>query len=177
MPKKKPKKSAKGRKNPVKRQSPKNKEFRHKFRLVEQSIKQKSVVEQKLHTFVSWTAMALLVFTNFLAAILLVPFLLFFEGTGQYVIVALFGIGFGLIFNLMIHSIEHLGDRHHVIAGVVVPCFALIDIVILFGLVEKAKEALSIDTTYNYTFIVILFIVAFLVPYIIDIIRQKHKFT
>lgn len=136
----------------------------------------KAHVERKMEHFVAATAMLLLIFTNFIGAILLIPFLLFFEGLAQYAIVALFAIGFGFIFNLMIHYIEHLGDKHHIIAGIVVPFFALMDIVILFSLLEKIVKTLSLTATYNYTFLVIIFIVAFLIPYVIDIMRGKHKF-
>lgn len=142
-----------------------------------QSIaKRKHHVEQKMHCFVSITGMLLLIFTNFLGAILLIPFLLFFQGVAQYVLIAVFAVGFGLLFNMIIHSIEHLGDKHHIIAGIVVPFFALLDIVILFTLLEKIKEALKISISYNYTLIVVLFVVAFLIPYIIDILRGKHTF-
>ena len=144
---------------------------------VMQSIaKKKAHDERKMENFVAMTAMLLLIFTNFLGAIILIPFLLFFEGYAQYAIVVLFGVGFGLIFNLMIHSIEHLGDKHHIIAGMVIPFFALLDIVILFILLEKIEKKLTISVTYNYTVIVILFIIAFLIPYFIDIIRKKHVF-
>lgn len=136
----------------------------------------KAHVERKMEQFVAMTAMLLLIFTNILGAILLIPFLLFFEGLAQYAIVAVFAIGFGLIFNFMIHSIEHLGDKHHLIAGIVVPIFGLLDLVILFTLLEKIKQVLNVQTEYNYALIIVLFIVAFLIPYIIDIVRGKHVF-
>ncbi len=136
----------------------------------------KKNIEKKMEHFVSMTAMLLLIFTNLIGAIILIPFLLFFEGIAQYAIVAVFATGFGMIFNFMIHSIEHLGDKHHIIAGIVVPFFALMDIIILFSLLEKIVKTLSLTATYNYTFIVITFVVAFLVPYIIDVFRGKHKF-
>ncbi len=142
-----------------------------------QSIaKKESAVELKMQHFVAMTAMLLLIFTNILGAVLLIPFLLFFEGNAQYAIVGMFAVGFGLIFNFMIHSIEHLGDKHHLIAGIVVPTFALLDLVILFTLLEKIKEVLKVQTEYNYAFIIVLFVVAFLIPYIIDIVRGKHRF-
>jgi hypothetical protein len=143
---------------------------------IQQTMHDEHIIEEKLQRFVSWTSMALLILTNFLGAILLVPFLLFFTGAAQYVLILLFAIGLGLLFNLMIHSIEHLGDKHHLIAGIVIPIFALVDVAILFGILEAAKEALDLSTEYNYTAIVILFIAAFLVPYIFDILRKKHTF-
>ena len=158
-------------------QQPKHPQIIQSELAIMQSIASKKAhVEQKMEHFVAMTAMLLLIFTNFLGAILLIPFLLFFEGYAQYAIVAVFAIGFGLIFNFMIHSIEHLGDKHHIIAGIVVPFFAMMDIVILFSLLEKIVKKLSITVTYNYTFIVIIFIVAFLIPYVIDIACGKHKF-
>lgn len=178
MPKKKrAKKQTNSPSKPVPQQ-PKHPQIIQSELAVMQSIAAKKAhVERKMEHFIAMTAMLLLIFTNFLGAILLIPFLLFFEGSAQYAIVAVFAIVFGLIFNLMIHSIEHLGDKHHIIAGVVVPFFAMMDIVILFSLVEKIVKKLSIAVTYNYTFIVILFIVAFLIPYLIDIGRGKHKFN
>ncbi|MEK6868447.1 MAG: hypothetical protein AABX98_06505 [Nanoarchaeota archaeon] len=177
MPKKKSaKKQASSQSNQTPQQ-PKHPQIIQSELAVMRSIASKKAhVEQKMEHFVAMTAMLLLIFTNFLGAILLIPFLLFFESYAQYAIVAVFAIGFGLIFNFMIHSIEHLGDKHHIIAGIVVPFFAMMDIVILFSLLEKIVKKLAITVTYNYTFIVILFIVAFLIPYLIDVIRGKHKF-
>ncbi len=141
---------------------------------VEQGLRKKQGIEQKMQRFVSWTALALLIFVNFLGALLLVPFLLFFEGLPQYVLIVLFGLGFGLLFNLMIHSIEHLGDKHHIIAGILVPCFALLDLVILFGILDQAVQKFQIAITYNYALIVLIFLCAFLIPYGVDIFRRKH---
>jgi hypothetical protein len=141
---------------------------------VEQSLRKKQMIEQKMQRFVSWTALTLLIFVNFLGALLLVPFLLFFEGLPQYVLIVLFGVGFGLLFNLMIHSIEHLGDKHHIIAGILVPCFALLDLVILFGILDQAVQKFQITITHNYALIVLVFLCAFLIPYGVDILRRKH---
>ena len=127
-----------------------------------------------MEKFVAYISIMLLVFTNFLGAILLIPFLLFFHGIAQYTIIAMVAIGFGLLFNLIIHSIEHLGDRHHIIAGVVVPFFALLDVVILFALLEKIVSYFKIEAIYNYPFIVSVFVLAFLVPYVIDVLRGRH---
>ncbi len=141
---------------------------------VEQSLRKKQGIEQKMQRFVSWTALALLIFINFLGALLLVPFLLFFEGIPQYVLIVLFGIGFGLLFNLMIHSIEHLGNKHHIIAGIIIPCCAVLDLIILFGILHQAVQKLQLTVTYNYALIVLVFICAFLFPYGVDILRRKH---
>ena len=143
--------------------------------IMESIAKKKHHVEQKMEKFVAYTAMLLLIFTNILSALLLIPFLLFFQGLAQYAIIAFFALGFGLLFNLMIHSIEHLGDKHHIIAGVVVPFFCLLDLVILFVLLEKIATYFKIQISYNYTFIVVLFILAFLVPYLIDVFIGKHR--
>ncbi len=145
-------------------------------RIEEKQALKKDSIEKKMHWFVSVSSMFILVLTNFMGALLLVPFLLFFKDTAQYAIILVFAIGFGLLFNMIIHSFAHLGDKHHLIAGVVVPAFALLDIVILFTILQKAVEKFKIAANYNYTLIVVLFIVAFLVPYLFDILRGKHRF-
>jgi ABC-type proline/glycine betaine transport system permease subunit len=174
------------KKTPKKQSAPKRSKTKHASKIkqkiqrstaaIQQTMESEHIIEQKLQRFVSWTSIALLILTNFLAAILLVPFLLFFEGIAQYIVVALFAIGLGLIFNLLIHSIEHLGDKHHIIAGVAVPVFALIDVAILFGILEAAKEKLELTVEYNYTALVVIFIFVFLIPYFVDIVMEKHTF-
>ncbi len=144
--------------------------------LIESIAKKKFSVEQKMQHFVAMTGILLLIVMNFLGALLLIPFLLFFDGFAEYAIIAVFAFGFGMIFNLMIHSIEQLGDKHHIIAGIVVPFCGLLDLVILFTLLEKITGTLNIVKYYNYTFIVVLFVVAFIIPYCIDILRGKHRF-
>ncbi|MBI5073400.1 hypothetical protein HZA99_06300, partial [Candidatus Woesearchaeota archaeon] len=145
-------------------------------RIEEKQGLKKESIEKKMHWFVSVTSMFILVLTNFIGALLLIPFLLFFKDTAQYAIILVFAIGFGFLFNMIIHSFAHLGDKHHLIAGVVVPAFALLDIVILFTILQKAVDKFKIAANYNYTLIVVLFIVAFLVPYLFDILRGKHQF-
>lgn len=144
--------------------------------VMESIAKKKLYVEQKMQGFVAMTGILLLIVINILGALLLIPFLLFFEGFAEYAVIAVFAVGFGMLFNLMIHSIEQLGDKHHIIAGIVVPGFALLDIVILFTLLEKIAKTLNIVQTTQYTFIVVLFVVAFIIPYVIDILRGKHRF-
>jgi lipopolysaccharide export LptBFGC system permease protein LptF len=143
---------------------------------VEEREKKKQAVELNMQRFVAWTAMLLLICINALGALLLLPFMLFFEGYAQYAVVAVFAVGFGFIFNMMIHSLKHLGDKHHIIAAVVVPCFAIVDLVILFFLLEKISTVLKITVQHNYTVIIVLFILAFIIPYLFDIIRGKHRF-
>ena len=143
---------------------------------LQKRFEQQHIIEKKMQCFVSWTGILLLIFTNFLGALLLVPFLLFFQGSAQYLIIIVFGICFGLLFNLMIHSIEHVEDKHHIIAGVAVPVFALLDVVGLFAILQNAVKTFDMTITYNYTLIVVVFVCAFLIPYIVDIIRQKHRF-
>jgi len=144
--------------------------------IMENIAKKKFSVEQKMQHFVAMTGIMLLIVVNFIGALLLIPFLLFFDGVSEYAIIIVFAVGFGMIFNLMIHSIEQLGDKHHIIAGIVVPFCGLFDIVILFTLLEKITKTLHIVHSYNYTFIVVLFVVAFIIPYFIDVLRGKHKF-
>lgn len=144
--------------------------------IMESIAKKKLYVEQKMQRFVAMTGILLLIVINILGALLLIPFLLFFEGFAEYAIIAVFAVCFGMLFNLMIHSIEQLGDKHHIIAGIVVPFFGLLDIIILFTLLEKIAKTLNIVQTTHYTFIVVLFVVAFIIPYIVDILRGKHRF-
>ena len=132
-------------------------------------------VELHMDHFLYGISLLILMFCNFLGVLLLLPFLLVFEGTQLYLVVFLFAIMFGLLFNYLIMALSHLGDKHHIIAGVVIPILAIIDILVMLELMEMLIERFRFFPTFDPYVVVVLFIAAFLIPYIFDLFRGKHK--
>ena len=140
-------------------------------------IKQSHVeVRDKIDRFIYITSLIVLLMCNFLGVLILVPLFIILSGKELYVIIGLFGILFGFLFNFLIHSIEHLGDKHHIIAGVVVPLIAVLDIFLLIKLIRNVGERFNLDVVYNPIINIVLFVAVFLIPYLIDVFRGKHKF-
>lgn len=132
-------------------------------------------VELHMDHFLYGISLLILMFCNFLGVLLLLPFLLVFEGTQLYLVVVLFAIMFGLLFNYLIMALSHLGDKHHIIAGVVIPILAIIDILVMLELMEMLIGKFRIFPDFDPYVVVVLFIAAFLLPYIFDLFRGKHK--
>jgi len=147
-------------------------EAKSKLRL--HRIERNKNVTEKLDLFVYWTSLALLAVFNILAVFFLVPVLLFFDGLYLYIAVGGFGLAFGFLFNLLILGIEHLEQRHNVIAGIFIPILSVVDILIILKLSQKLSVMLQ-KTVEDVPAIIIVFIVSFVVPYLISAIAGKHR--
>jgi hypothetical protein len=132
-------------------------------------------VTKNLDLFVYWTSLALLALFNLIACFFLIPFLMFFDGFYLYLSVTLFGLMFGLLFNFLIIGLEHLDDHHMVIAGIFIPLLAVVDIVIILRITEKINDILKTSIEYDVSMIIIIFITAFVLPYLATVIAGKHK--
>ncbi len=145
-------------------------------KIMKEAAEARRHVHQKLDKFVYITAMIILIMCNFLGILILTPMIILFNGVELYLIIALFGVLFGVLFNFLIHSIEHLGDRHHIIAGIIIPMISLVDILLLMRMINKLSEMFDITVEYSPTIIIALFVAVFIIPYLFDVIRGKHTF-
>ena len=132
--------------------------------------------EHRMDKFLYGTSLLILILCNFFGVLLLLPFLLVFEGVQLYIIVIFFAIVFGALFNYLIQALQHLGDKHHIIAGIILPILAIVDILILLELIDIVIEKLRIFPKFDPYIVVVLFITAFILPYIVDLFRGKHRF-
>ncbi len=132
-------------------------------------------VTEKLDTFVYWTSLAILAVFNFIACLFLIPFLMFFEGLRLYLAVGIFGLVFGFLFNLLMLGLEHLKQRHTIVAGIFIPALAVLDIAIIMTIAENLNNAFRAPLTYNVPEVIIIFIVLFLVPYLVALGTGMHR--
>ena len=63
---------------------------------------------------VYFVLLAIIIASNFAVSIALVPMLIALKGIFLYFMLAVLGIAFGLLFELVIRSIEHLERKHHI---------------------------------------------------------------
>lgn len=132
-------------------------------------------VGERLDSLVYWTSLILLALFNLIATFFLIPFLMFFSGFYLYITVGSFGFVFGFLFNLLILGIKHLDHKHHVIAGIFIPILAILDILLILQITEKINNVLINPIEYNVPAVIIVFILAFVLPYLIALLFGKHK--
>jgi hypothetical protein len=144
-------------------------------RLAEGRKQYKARVGEKLDNLVYWLSLVLLALFNLIACFFLIPFLILFEGWKVYVAVTGFGFMFGFLFNLLILGIEHLKHKHSIIAGVFIPLLAVLDISLILSITDRLDKVMVKQATYNESIVIVLFISAFVLPYIFAVLTGRHK--
>jgi|SRR3989338_10316304 len=122
---------------------------------------------RKLNKFVYWTTLIIAIIGNFIVNFALVPV---FISTNIYLVIftlILVGGSFGFLFTVILHDLEMVDPKHHIIAGVFLPVFA--------GIVSYVTVTLSNDlaiasgsqilVTQNVILIPLIYVLAFTLPY------------
>ena len=116
---------------------------------------------------VYWILLAVIIIANFAISIALVPALVGLKGIFLYIVMGVLGIIFGLLFELVIRSIEHLEKKRHIILAILIPLAALTNIFIISGLSNNLIKALNLTNSHNSVMIGLVYSASFVLPYII----------
>ena len=116
---------------------------------------------------VYWILLVIIVVANFAISIALVPVLVTLGGIFLYFIMILLGLVFGLLFELVIRSIEHLEKKHHLILVFLIPLVALINMFIVARMSNSLKITMSLKNANEPIILSIFYAAAFVLPYII----------
>lgn len=125
-----------------------------------------------------WSALLVIIFANLLVSLILIPFLIVLSSWMLYITVAILAGITGFLYNFLIMDIGHLEKKHHLAAGIIVPLLALINLFITISVSNRFITDLKIKNPLHNPWLVgIVFIIAFILPYFIDILRKRHIFA
>jgi len=114
----------------------------------------KKILFIRHHRVAFWVLVGIIVCANILISATVIPFLLVFHSL-FFVAVALLVAGmFGVLYADIIKNILHLERTHHVIAALVVPAIAVINVFILGNSLDKGVNTMVIAPLYGIVFIV-----------------------
>lgn len=116
---------------------------------------------------VYWILLAVIITANFAISIALMPILIALKGMFLYFVIVVLGVVFGLLFELVIRSIEHLETRHHMFLAFLIPAAALINIFIIARISNNLASKLSLKNFQNPVMIALIYATSFVMPYII----------
>ena len=119
------------------------------------------------HTVIKITTPEIKSIRNFL-----IPFLLLASSFHFYLIIAILGLVFGYVFSLLINNIENLGMHHHLIAVLFIPVFAVINLIIISTSFSGIAALLEIESTVEPLTVSLVYVVFFIIPYAISLIRK-----
>lgn len=120
-----------------------------------------------------WSTILFLTLMNFFVAMVLVPFFLAAPSFALYMSVAIFGLLFGQLFNLLMTKIEDLERHHHIFASTFIPLIGLASMLAALSSVESIASSLHITLTQNPKVTVLIYVAAFLLPNAVTRIIQR----
>jgi hypothetical protein len=133
------------------------------IRIIEKVKESKNPKIKILDKAVYWFSLLITLIGNFVISISLIPILIILEGTILYVVIIILGVSFGLLFELLIRTLENLETKHHLFLGIIIPTITIINFIIvsnnmgkLIG-VEPIQDPIVIGAIYS---------IAFILPYI-----------
>ena len=109
----------------------------------------------------------LIIGANFAISIALIPVLIALRGIPLYSVIVLLGFVFGLLFELLIRTIEHLEARHHIILAVFIPFTALANVYVISKISNDLMHKLNILNAVEPLSVAIAYSVSFVVPYLL----------
>lgn len=143
---------------------------------VEETIDILAAAEGKKSRFVGWLDDALIwislliaIVGNFLMSVVLVPFLLILSGGYLYAILLASGVAFGTLFTVILKAIEEMKTEKHIITGVFIPVFGLINMYIIARLSNKLITVLQLKTSeHSPALVSMIYVFAFILPFLIS---------
>ena len=115
---------------------------------------------------VYWLFLVVAILGNLVVSIILIPFMFFFTGIPLYSIVAILGIVFGLFLDLIIHDMEHLTAKHHIMAGLFIISLGIITLVYMTMFALNLIKVAGLKTQQDPLIIGIVYTVALIIPYL-----------
>ena len=120
-----------------------------------------------LENRIYWILLVTIIAANFAIAVALIPILISLRGLLLYSVIVIIGIVFGLIFELVIRSIEHLEKKHHLFLVILIPFIALANIFVITEISNDLSNILSLQNIQNQIIIALLYSISFVLPYIV----------
>ena len=143
----------------------KNKEIIKAVDIIKNAKHNKTRDNLFLEKRIYWILFVIIIAANFAISIALIPLLMALNGALLYFTLVVLGIIFGLLFELVIRSIEHLERKHHIFLAFLIPLAALANVFIISKVSNNLARTLQLANFQNPVFISITYAASFVLPY------------
>ena len=140
------------------------------LKIIERAKKNKHPKIKLLDKAVYWLSLLLAITGNFIISVALIPELIALKGFQLYLIIITLGISFGLLFELLIRTIE-LQAKHHLFLGTIVPLLAVINFIIISN---SMKKLVGLENPQNALLVGTVYAISFILPYAVYQIFLKE---
>lgn len=143
------------------------------IKIIEKARQSKHPKIKLLDKAVYWVSLLVAIAGNFIISIALIPFLLVLNSLQLYGIIAIIGLSFGLLFELLIRRIENLEAKHHIFLGIAIPLLAIANFIIVSN---NMKLLVGVESRQNPVIAGSLYAIAFILPYILYQAFLKNRY-
>src|SRR3989338_6464051 len=132
----------------------------------EEKIKKHIKFKQQINPLIYWSVLLVAIIVNLLASVVLIPFLITVKDLFiLFFMIGIIGLVFGLFFNLLLRELETLDYKHHIVAWVFIPLFALLNIYIVTSIANQLDRILNLPIQQDPLFVGFIYVAAFILPY------------
>ncbi|MBI3026906.1 hypothetical protein HYY70_02235 [Candidatus Woesearchaeota archaeon] len=143
------------------------KEINKALKIIKKAKQSKTKEGLFLEKRVYWILLAVIITANYSISVALMPILATLKGGIIYAIIIGLGLVFGLLFELVIRSIEHLNKRHHIILAILIPLIAFTNILVISSVSNDISQILELKVVQNNFLVGFVYSIFFVLPYII----------
>ena len=144
-----------------------SKEIEKAANIIENAKRNKTKENLFLEKRVYWILLAVIISGNFAISVALIPLLLALNGIILYFLIAILGVSFGLLFELVIRTIEHLEKKHHLFLAVMIPLIALGSAFLITRISNELVSKFGLSNSHEPIIVGLIYAVSFVIPYII----------
>ncbi|MBL7055870.1 hypothetical protein ISS07_03085 [Candidatus Woesearchaeota archaeon] len=144
----------------------KKSEINKTIKIIEHAKANKHPHIKFLDKTVYWFSLFIAVIGNTVIALTLIPFLLVLNGFYLYLIIVFLGVSFGLLFELLIRTLENLEKKHHAVLSILIPVIAIINIFIITSYANNLEEVINLNNKQNPYLVGLTYAASFMLPYI-----------
>ena len=124
-----------------------------------------SIETKKLQERVYWIFIIVICIINFGIAASLLPIMLALNLSFFYILLAVTGLVVGFSLELVVRSMKHLEDKHHVSFGALMPFIAALSILIMGNVSNSIQKEIGIGFSHNFYLAAIIYGVASVIPF------------
>ena len=150
------------------------KDISRAVKIIEKAKENKHPKIKILDKSVYWISLLLAILGNFIISVSLIPVLLVLKNFQLYAVIITMGVSFGLLFELLIRTIE-LKTHHHIFLSILMPLVALINIMIIGVISNNLEKIISLQNQQNPFFVGIAYALSFMLPYFAYQLLSKNK--
>jgi hypothetical protein len=139
------------------------------IQIIEAAKENKTSRTKLIDSIVYWAVLIVTIIGNLILSIILIPFLLALSKIQLYVIILIIAVTFGFLFDLLIRDIEHLEQKHHIIAGLFIPALAIINVFFMVRFANHLMGVMRLSNVQQNPLVVgFVYTIAFILPYLVN---------